>query len=236
MLIALLTVFMLPLKSDAAKGMDEILFYGIEAHLQDTGSVELKYTIEWKVLKDDSDGGVSWVKIGIPNPNAEKFTALSDNIKSVSYMSEGGCFAKVNFKTEYHAGATFRFSVSILQHNLFLKVRCSVLRWLLCEIRYPSRQRSGLHPRRLQQRILYLYQENCLAPVFGILGRRHRVNCKDRPYHCYDYHLQIVIRRQLPLQRSSRRLPPLSRARRRMRMCMCLCLRLRRRRQGRVFA
>ena len=125
MLIALLTVFMLPLKTDAAKGMDEILFYGIEAHLQDTGSVELKYTIEWKVLKDDSDGGVSWVKIGIPNPNAEKFTALSDNIKSVSYMSEGGCFAKVNFKTEYHAGATFRFSFSILQHNLFQEPKSS---------------------------------------------------------------------------------------------------------------
>ncbi len=94
MLIALLTVFMFPFKSDAAKGTDEILFYGIEAHLQDTGSVELKYTIEWKVLKDDSNGGVSWVKIGIPNPNAEKFTALSDNIKSVSYMSEGGYYAK----------------------------------------------------------------------------------------------------------------------------------------------
>ena len=66
LLLAVLTMLVLPQKSDAASyNQDEILYYGIEAHLLDTGSVQFTYTIDWKVL-DSKNGGVSWVKIGIP--------------------------------------------------------------------------------------------------------------------------------------------------------------------------
>lgn len=89
-LIAVITVFMLPQKTEAAAKYDEILFYGIEAHVENSGSVDLTYTIDWKVLSDGSEGGVSWVKVSIPNENAEKFTALTDNIKSVAYFYDVG--------------------------------------------------------------------------------------------------------------------------------------------------
>lgn len=81
---------MLPQKTEAAAKYDEILFYGIEAHVENSGSVDLTYTIDWKVLSDGSEGGVSWVKVSIPNENAEKFTALTDNIKSVAYFYDVG--------------------------------------------------------------------------------------------------------------------------------------------------
>ncbi|MBE7070414.1 MAG: hypothetical protein E7386_07925 [Ruminococcaceae bacterium] len=122
LLLAVLTVFVIPQKSDAASyNQDEILYYGIEAHLLDTGSVQFTYTIDWKVL-DSKNGGVKWVKIGIPNPNAENFRSLtSDTIKSVKYYSDKGSFARVDFHKEYMAGEVIHFSFGFTQHNLFKK-------------------------------------------------------------------------------------------------------------------
>ena len=120
LLLVVLTVFAVPLKTSAATyAQDEILYYGIEAHVLETGSVKFVYTIDWKVLKSTS-GGVSWVKIGIPNSNAEKFYSLTpDTINSVKYYSEDGIYARVDFKREYMAGEVIHFSFGFTQHNLF---------------------------------------------------------------------------------------------------------------------
>ena len=126
LLLAVLTVFAVPLKSDADYyNQDEILYYGIEAHLLDTGSVQFTYTIDWKVLSS-KNGGVSWVKIGIPNENAENFRSLTpDTIKSVGYYAEKGTYARVDFKKEYMAGEVIHFSFGFTQHNLFAKPNSS---------------------------------------------------------------------------------------------------------------
>ena len=120
LLLAVLTVFALPQKTGAAASAeDEILYYGIEAKVLETGSVQFVYTIDWKVLKS-SNGGVTWVKIGIPNSNAEKFYSLTnDTISFVKYYSEGGIYARVDFKREYMAGEVIHFSFGFTQHNLF---------------------------------------------------------------------------------------------------------------------
>ena len=120
LLLAVLTVFAVPQKAGAdTYAQDEILYYGIEAKVLDTGSVEFIYTIDWKVLKSSS-GGVTRVKIGIPNSNAEKFYSLTpDTISSVKYYSEGGVYARVDFKREYMAGEVIHFSFGFTQHNLF---------------------------------------------------------------------------------------------------------------------
>lgn len=120
LLLAVLTVFALPQKTGAsASAEDEILYYGIEAKVLETGSVQFVYTIDWKVLKS-SNGGVTWVKIGIPNSNAEEFHSLTpDTISSVKYYSEDGIYARVDFKREYMAGEVIHFSFGFTQHNLF---------------------------------------------------------------------------------------------------------------------
>ena len=97
---------------------DLIKYYGITAHVLDSGAVEMTYEIKWQVLHD-SKGGVSWVKIGIANEDANKFERLTKNIKSVKYMSEGGSYAKVVFNREYKAGEVINFKFKFVQHNLF---------------------------------------------------------------------------------------------------------------------
>ena len=113
--IAVFVICMLPHRSEAVDVYyDKILYYGIEAHVLPSGSVEFTYTIDWKVLVEDVDEPFTWVKIGIPNENAEKFKALTDNIKSVRFMRDGGTYAKVKFRQTYRAGDVIHFSFSFI--------------------------------------------------------------------------------------------------------------------------
>ena len=51
----------------AAGPLDEIVDYEIDATVNDDATVTLVYHIEWKVLDSDSEGPLSWVRVGIPN-------------------------------------------------------------------------------------------------------------------------------------------------------------------------
>ena len=42
LLLAVLTVFVVPLRSEAALNMDKILYYGVECNVEQSGSVVIK--------------------------------------------------------------------------------------------------------------------------------------------------------------------------------------------------
>lgn len=103
-----------------AQPLDEILNYDLTVNMRADGTMDIKYSIRWKVLDDASEGPLEWVKIGCPNKHVDQITALSDNIKKIGYMSkDGGSYIKVTFDREYHAGEIIQFDYSIHQAYMY---------------------------------------------------------------------------------------------------------------------
>ncbi len=119
--VAMIIVSMLELTTYAkTKPLDEIKSYDITVNMRHDGTMDIRYDIEWKVLDSKSEGPLEWVKIGCPNSHVDQITALTDNIKSVKYMSEnGGSYIRVDFKSEYMAGEAVKFSYSIHQSYMY---------------------------------------------------------------------------------------------------------------------
>ena len=53
----------------ACMPLDEMTDYRVHVTPQDDGSLEITYSYEWKVLNDSKEGPLSWVKLGMANPN-----------------------------------------------------------------------------------------------------------------------------------------------------------------------
>lgn len=102
-----------------AAELDRITDYRIKVDMLEDGSMSMEYTIQWSVLSN-SGGPLTWVKIGIPNNDADQIEALSPNIKKARYYTEGGGdYIRVDFNTSYRAGDSFTFKFSFVQHNMF---------------------------------------------------------------------------------------------------------------------
>ena len=114
----LLTIVFLPV-SALAKDLDEIQNYGVSVQMREDGTMDLTYHLDWLVLDDQTEGPLEWVKIGIPNSHADSFAAISQNIKKVSYLSDGGSYAKVTLDRKYRAGETVSFDFSFHQAYMF---------------------------------------------------------------------------------------------------------------------
>ena len=114
----LITLLYLPF-SALAKDLDEIQNYGVSVQLREDGTMDLTYHLDWLVLDDKAEGPLEWVKIGIPNSHADSFSAISQNIKKVGYLSDGGSYAKVTFDRKYRAGETVSFDFSFHQSYMF---------------------------------------------------------------------------------------------------------------------
>ena len=102
-----------------AKALDEILNYEINAIVNDDATVTLTYHIEWKVLDSDSEGPLSWVRVGIPNSHYSDEKALTDNIRSIRYDADGGYFMRIDFNDKYYEGDVVIFEFSIVQDYLY---------------------------------------------------------------------------------------------------------------------
>ena len=85
----------------ASKPLDEIQDYTITVNMRPDGTMDIKYHLEWKVLDDSLEGPLEWVKIGNPNKYVDEITALSNNIKNIKYISDGGSFIRIDFKNIY---------------------------------------------------------------------------------------------------------------------------------------
>ncbi len=113
-----LVLCLLPV-SAFAKDLDEIQNYGVSVQLREDGTADLTYHVDWLVLDDQAEGPLEWVKIGIPNQHADSFTAISQNIRRIGYLSDGGSYAKITFDRRYRAGETVSFDFSLHQSYLY---------------------------------------------------------------------------------------------------------------------
>ena len=102
-----------------AKPLDEILNYEIDAVVNENATVTLTYHIEWKVLDSDSEGPLSWVRVGIPNSHYSDEKGLTDNIRSIKYDSSGGSYMRIDFDRKYYADEVITFEFSVVQDYLY---------------------------------------------------------------------------------------------------------------------
>ena len=115
----ILLCFVFSLKAKASGELDEILNYEIRAEVNEDTTVRLTYHIDWKVLDSDSEGPLSWVKIGIPNRHCLDMKALSGNIKDIRYSGENGSFVKITFDREYYKDEVISFDFFITQDYMY---------------------------------------------------------------------------------------------------------------------
>ena len=103
------------LKVNAGDATDKIINYEIDITPREDASLDIVYTIEWKVLESEKAGPLTWVKIGLPNKHVDEVTALSDNIDEIEVTKGGEVFAEIYFEDEYEEGDVVEFSFSIHQ-------------------------------------------------------------------------------------------------------------------------
>jgi len=117
--LILVLLCLLPI-SAFAKDLDKIQNYGVSVQLREDGTADLTYHVDWLVLDDKTEGPLEWVKIGIPNKHADSFAAISQNIKKIGYLSDGGSYVKITFDRKYKAGETVSFDFSLHQAYLYV--------------------------------------------------------------------------------------------------------------------
>ncbi|MCR4684142.1 MAG: hypothetical protein K5649_01600 [Lachnospiraceae bacterium] len=101
----------------SAKPLDEIENYMIAVEVNENGSLDMTYHIDWKVLDSDSEGPLTWVQIGAPNKNhIDHVTALSDNIKNIRL---DGSYFRIDLDRAYRAGETVSFEFTFTQDYLY---------------------------------------------------------------------------------------------------------------------
>lgn len=105
----------------AEDNLDEIEDYSITVNVREDGTLDIRYDVEWKVLSDkDGTEPVTWVKVGIPNSHCDSVEAITDNIESAKYYSDGGDFVRVDFTDEHYEGDVFTFSFTIHQSYMYI--------------------------------------------------------------------------------------------------------------------
>lgn len=105
----------------AIKDLDRILEYDISIVPNDDATLKMKYHIKWKVLDSESEGPLTWVKIGIPNKHISQIKFDDEVIKKASYYSDGGAYIAIYFKQKYYEGSIVDFSFSFVQDYFFTK-------------------------------------------------------------------------------------------------------------------
>ena len=107
------------IKAQAKDPTDKILSFDIEITTREDASLDMVYTIKWKVLESEKAGPLTWVKIGLPNKHVDELTALSDNIDEIKLSTSGGVYANIYFEDEYEEGDVVEFSFSFHQDYMY---------------------------------------------------------------------------------------------------------------------
>lgn len=103
-----------------AQPLDEIQDYNIRVSMRQNGTMDIDYSVKWKVLDSDSEGPLEWVKIGIPNKHVDEIKSKSGNIAKIAYLSDGGTYIRIDFDRKYKAGQEVDFSFSIHQSYMYV--------------------------------------------------------------------------------------------------------------------
>ena len=121
----LLFVATLPLPHSVAKRaqaftpLDEIEFFHIRVIPRADATLDMTYTLRWKVLDSDSEGPLEWVKIGVPNCYVENIVSNSSSVGKAEYLADGGAYIAVYFRKKYYAGETVDFSFRFHQKRIY---------------------------------------------------------------------------------------------------------------------
>ena len=100
--------------------IDEIETYTITVSVNDSGSMNVSYLITWKVLDDQKEGPLTWVKVGVPNGDVNSIKATTDTVKKAKFVREGNdTYIRIDLKDEYHAGEEVTFGFSCVMYNMF---------------------------------------------------------------------------------------------------------------------
>ncbi|MBQ7060483.1 MAG: hypothetical protein IJM85_01735, partial [Clostridia bacterium] len=102
-----------------AEALDEILDYSITVSVNDDATLDMLYHIDWKVLDSDSEGPLSWVRVGIPNGHYNKIEARSSTIKKIAYTSSGGHYVRIDLDREYYEGEVASFDFALEQDYMY---------------------------------------------------------------------------------------------------------------------
>ena len=105
-LCAVLLLLLLAVPSAHAQegDLDRINQYTVTVDPRVDGSADITYDIDWEVIGGSSEDPLSWVKIGLPNDQANDFENLTpDTVSSVRLQKEGSnIFARVTFVRRYY--------------------------------------------------------------------------------------------------------------------------------------
>lgn len=108
------------ISASASDPLDEIENYVVTVNTRPDGTLDIRYHLEWKVLDDKKEGLLSWVKIGNPNYHVDELTALTDNIKEISYLADNGSFIRIDFDREYERNEVVTFEYTIHQSYMYV--------------------------------------------------------------------------------------------------------------------
>jgi len=98
---------------------DEIENFTITCDLNENGTVNMLYHIEWKVLESDGIGPLSWVNIGIPSSSFVSFEPKSPTVTNMNYTSSGGSYLEIYLDREYYEGDTAIIDFLLVQDNMY---------------------------------------------------------------------------------------------------------------------
>lgn len=118
-LISIIAVLLTWITPIYAADLDEIVNYNITVIPNQDATLNIYYDIDWLVLDSDSEGPLTWVKIGIPNSHTVSYEATSNSIRKISTMSSGGYYVRLDLDRSYYEGETVHMSFNIVQDNMY---------------------------------------------------------------------------------------------------------------------
>ncbi|MBO4915630.1 MAG: hypothetical protein J5449_10555, partial [Oscillospiraceae bacterium] len=122
LLSILCLLFLLPVMApcaEAAKELDEILYFEVTVDVNEDATLRMRYHIEWKVLDSTSEGPLTWVKIGIPNSKYVSMKGKSHAVNKIEYSSDGGSYARIDLDRAYKAGEVVKIDFELVQDYMY---------------------------------------------------------------------------------------------------------------------
>lgn len=97
--------------------LDRIKSYCVDVVPQQDGTLDITYDIEWLVLDGDSEGPLSWVKLGLANSECEVIE-FGGNAERVTH---DGTYARIYLDRDYGTGESARFSLRVHQGRMLCR-------------------------------------------------------------------------------------------------------------------
>jgi len=116
----LLTSLFINVSAITSSPLDEIQYYEVKIDPRTDGTLDMHYTLVWKVLDDESEGPLEWIKVGNPNSHVDEIVGISENIDEIrSYEESDNSYIRIDLDRPYKAGETFTIEYTIHQSHLY---------------------------------------------------------------------------------------------------------------------